>query len=183
MVGLKQDGYCIIKYGYGFRAGQKHAYTVSRGLCHLWTYGAAMIYATNTIKRNNEAGMKVRADIFFIAATDDSSSADDAEVVLLAAQMEHDQVLQEFACQHRIFSPSIVKSRANLLIKPSHGLSYRQLCLLSIFSQPDRFKLRPDDYTSDTRIIPDIVALLQEIYEMEKLARIIHFWKCSFWSD
>ncbi len=94
---MKQDGYCIIKYGYGFRAGQKHAYTVSRGLCHLWTYGA-MIYATNTIKRNNEAGMKVRADIFFIAATDDSSSADEiAEVVLLAAQMEHDQVLQEFA--------------------------------------------------------------------------------------
>jgi hypothetical protein len=32
--------------------------------------------------------------------------------------------------------------------------------------------LRPDDYTSDTRIIPDIVALLQEIYEMEKLALI-----------
>jgi hypothetical protein len=90
MVGLKQDGYCIIKYGYGFRAGQKHAYTVSRGLCHLWTYGAAMIYATNTIKRNNEAGMKVRAHIFFIAATDDNSSADEiAEVVLLAAQMEH----------------------------------------------------------------------------------------------
>jgi hypothetical protein len=48
------------------------------------------IYGRTEQQRNNEAGMKVRAHIFFIAATDDSSSADEiAEVVLLAAQMEH----------------------------------------------------------------------------------------------
>jgi len=64
------------------------------------------------------------------------------------------------------FRQELVGAHADLLIKLSQSLSYRQLCLLSIFGQKDRFTLRQNDYRDTRDFFLEKVSLLQEIFDL-----------------
>ena len=58
------------------------------------------------------------------------------------------------------------------MIKLGQGLSYHQLCLLSLFAQKNKFKLRQGDYRGTTKIGLDKVSLLQEAFGLASLELI-----------
>lgn len=54
-----------------------------------------------------------------------------------------------------------------MLIGLGQRLSYRQLCLLSIFAHKEKYNLRQGDYRGKPQDInSDVAAILQEIYQM-----------------
>ncbi|MFA4849827.1 MAG: hypothetical protein WC626_08890 [Methanoregula sp.] len=107
--------------------------------------GATAFFAMEKIKNNIEDGKQVRNDDFFTKdVISDRSSADEIlEGTLLASQREHEELKLRYLgnlCGNVAFIPDIDKYQANFLLRLSQNLSYRQLCLLSLFYQKHSFQ-------------------------------------------
>jgi hypothetical protein len=132
--------------------------------------GAAFIFAVNKAQENFKNGHKLRNDDFF----DDkpygrAASKEIVEGVLLAAQREYEEKKTRYygnLLANIAFSPGVSRAHAGWSIKLSQSLSYRQLCLLSIFGQGDRFTLRQNDYRETPTMPVEIISLLQEIFDL-----------------
>jgi hypothetical protein len=62
------------------------------------------------------------------------------------------------------------RSYANLLIRIAGELSYRQLCLLSLSGQKDKFNLKQSDYREENTMSVDRIGVLQEIFKLEQMS-------------
>jgi hypothetical protein len=147
--------------------------------------GAVIIYAKYKISKNLEAGKQPRSDFTEIpvekhpACTEipfvvRPSAEEIIEGVLLAAQREHEEKKVPFLGNllgNIAFDLDIDKEQANLLIKLGKDLSFRQLCLLSLFASSTEYWLRDGSY-EDLYLKGEFfshlerVALLQEIKDL-----------------
>lgn len=138
--------------------------------------GGVIIYTMNKIEENLNEGFKLRQDDFFKERVGERSSAKEiVEGILLAAQREHEEKKLPFygnLLANIAFTQEINRVHGNLLIKLGQGLSYYQLCLLSLFAQKNSFKLRKGDYRGTTNIGLDKIPLLQESVELARLELI-----------
>ncbi len=134
--------------------------------------GAVLAFAGEKIRDNMEDGKQVRQDDFFREQPDDRSHAEEIfEGVLLVAQREHQEKklrLYGNLVANIAFDPTISRERANLLLKIAEDLTYRQLCLLAIFAIRDRASLglRQRDYRDSSEFTSELVALLQEAFNL-----------------
>ncbi len=141
--------------------------------------GAAINFASAKIKEKLENGEQPRQDDFFTDAQDDRATAKEVfEGVVLAAQREAEEKkvrLYGNLLANLAFAQYINRSQANFLIRLGEDLSYRQLCLLSLFTQNtlllggnNRLSLRDSDYREDTGRLNnmDLLMLLQETYDL-----------------
>ena len=132
--------------------------------------GFAVILTCDKIKENIEKGMRYRDDDFFREKPNDRSTAKEVtEGILLAAQREYQEkkiVFYSNLLANIAFYPEIDRAQANLLIRLAESLSYRQLCILALFAQKNKFKLRQHDYQDNKTIDIKTSSLLQEIFEL-----------------
>jgi len=133
--------------------------------------GATMIFAIQKIDDNIKSGQQIRQDGFFKEEKGARSAYEElVEGVLLAAQREYQEKKIKFEgnlLANLVFHPEIDKSQGNMLIGLGQRLSYRQLCLLSIFAHKEKYNLRQGDYRGKPQDInSDVAAILQEIYQM-----------------
>lgn len=134
--------------------------------------GKVVIYAANRLQQHIDNGVTIRQDDFFTSDNFDRSSAEEiVEATLVAAQREHEEIKIEFygnLLANITVTPGISKAYANLLIRMARELSYRQLCLLALFVQKDKFNLKKGDYQTENTMLPEKIGLLQEIFELEQ---------------
>jgi hypothetical protein len=93
--------------------------------------GAVIIYAAIHIKEKLNKGMQPSQDDFFSQQPGRSSAEEISEGVLLAAQREYEEKKLQFydhLLENIAFSSGVGRAHANLLLKLSQELSYRQLC-------------------------------------------------------
>ncbi len=141
--------------------------------------GAAISFASAKIREKLENGEQPRQDDFFTDAEDGRATAEEVfEGVVLAAQREAEEKkvrLYGNLLANLAFAQDIDRSQANFLIRLGEDLSYRQLCLLSLFAQNtlllggnNRLGLRESDYRDDTGRLNslDLIVLLQETYDL-----------------
>jgi len=135
---------------------------------------AVIIYASNKIDSYKRKGLLLRNDDFFNNKITERSAADEiAEGVILAAQREHkERKLRYFGNLIVAFSPGVSRAHGDELIKIAKGLTYRQLCILSIFGQNEKFNLREVTYRDNTTLPVHLVSILHEIFELEKDALV-----------
>lgn len=89
--------------------------------------------------------MEIRQDDFFNKINERSTADEILEGILLSAQREHQEKKVQFygnLIANIAFDPSIDREQANFLIKLDESLSYRQICLLSLFVNKDKYKLK-----------------------------------------
>lgn len=131
--------------------------------------GAALTFALHKTSERLSRGDKIRQDSFFMDQPGERAAAKEIlEGVLLAAQKEY----QEKKIRHYgylvanlAFEPNIDRAQANLLLKLGQDLTYRQLCLLSLFYFRDNYSLREKAYLSHN-VNGLFFAILQEIYDL-----------------
>lgn len=115
-----------------------------------------MIHAANKIESHRRNGKSLREDGFFDGNISERSAADEiAEGVILAAQREHEEKKLMYLgnlLANIAYSPGISRAHGDELIKIGRNLSYRQLCLLSIFGQNDKFDLPQTTYRDNTTL-------------------------------
>ena len=159
---LKQAGLDLLKRILSLRESKRAA--------------AVLIHASNKIDSYRKMGHSLRGDDFFNNTITERSAADEiAEGVILAAQREHEEKKLTYfgnLLANIAFSSGISRAHGDALIKISKGLTYRQLCLLSIFGQNDKFTLRPTPYTDNLTLPIQLVSILHEILQLEKDALI-----------
>ncbi|SRR5215204_1501608 len=135
--------------------------------------GAAIIQQIRLKKRSKKVIKFVRTTFSQTPLNERSTSI--VEGLLLAAQREHEEKKPPFygnLLANIVFTPRISRAHGNLLIKIGQSLSYHQLCLLSLFAQKNKFKLRQGDYRGTTEISLDKLSLLQESFGLARLELI-----------
>jgi len=134
--------------------------------------GAATYYAIEAIKRKLEGEEHPRDDGFFEAELGFRSKADEIlEGVLLKSKdaFEEKKIVHLGRFYANVaFSKEISAERSSLFLYLFERLTFRQLCLIQVISQPHRYRLRASEL-SNKRIIPEAWAALQEIYEMTRM--------------
>ena len=132
--------------------------------------GATFAFAAERIKQKLANGEQVRQDGFFQKQPDQRAGAEEIlEGALLAARQEYEEKKIRFygnLIANICFHPEIDRATANLLISLGQHLSYRQMALLALFAQKERFGLRDDDYRNESITDPAKIGLLQEIYDL-----------------
>jgi hypothetical protein len=145
--------------------------------------GGVVNYASHKIQEKMNAGEELRNDDFFqvppirqlacseIPFIERPASQEVLEGILLAAQREFEEKKIPFLgnlLANIAFDDKIGKLQANHLIRLATDVSYRQMCLLSLFAQSKDFDLRNKAYIGEN-LSTDTYTLLQEIYEMISL--------------
>ena len=129
--------------------------------------GVAIDYTAQKFDENLKAKMLIRDDDFFKSNGERSTADEIIEGVLLTAQREYQEKKLRFhgnLLANIVFHPEIDKAQANMLIRLSERLSYRQLCFLAIFGHKEKYNLRKEDYRNQPSTIgAEKLALLQEI--------------------
>ncbi len=144
--------------------------------------GATLIYVINKIQKKLAAGEPHRTDWFSsqpqpshpacveIPFVERPPSVEIIEGILLAVQREYEEKKLPFMgnlMANIFFDPNIDKMQANLMIKISQRISYRQLCILSVFAHIESsILLRERDYRGEDRINFKLISLLQEISDL-----------------
>jgi len=145
----------------------KHRYLSPREEVRI---GATIAFAVKKIQDNIAKGQHIRQDGFFETQPDKRAAAHEiSEAILLAAQREFEEKKLRFygnLLANIAFHPEIDRATANLLITLGQRISYRQMILLSLFANKERFGLREEDYRNEVITDPVEFGLLQEIYDL-----------------
>jgi len=145
--------------------------------------GGIITYAIIKYQKKLAAGEKLRDDGFFrppltehpacaeIRITERPPAEEVIEGFLLAAQREHEEKKLPFLgslLANICFDPSIDRSHANLLVKIGETISFRQMCILSIFSDPYRSQIRGrySENIAFPKADNNLNSLFQEIFEL-----------------
>lgn len=132
-------------------------------------------FNTKMIQNLSVGGGKIlRQDCFFSNKINERSAAEEIfEGVMFAAEREYEEKKVKFEGNffaNIVFEPNIDRASANFLLRLAQRMSYRQLCLMALFVQRDKFTLRDKDYRSEEGFNDNILfALLQDIYELYSL--------------
>lgn len=106
--------------------------------------GLAAAYAINEIKAQVDAGNSPRTDNFFENTNARSSADEILEGVILKSKDEYEEKKARYVANilvTGIFDPSFSAEELHHLLKTTDQLTYRQLQLLSLFSQGSDFDL------------------------------------------
>ena len=130
------------------------------------------------IIQNLSEGRTIRQDSFFDEKLYERSAPEEIlEGVLFAAEREYEEKKVKYVgilLANILIEPKIDRAFANFLLRLSERLSYRQLCILALFAQRDKFTLRDKDYRFEddnnqwgTDFNNNLkFALLQDIYDL-----------------
>lgn len=142
--------------------------------------GAVCTFAANKIQENLSVGRQVRGDGFFQEKIGERSTAEEIiEGVFLAAQREHEEKKLQFYSNlvaNIAFDDNIDKSQANLLIKIGMQISYRQMCILTVFANKHKYKMREENYRNGKIKASDFkkLMLFQEILDLYRQGMLIY---------
>jgi hypothetical protein len=133
--------------------------------------GKVLLQFRTKVIQNLSQGGTLRHDGFFSSGIDERSAAAEIfEGVLLAAQREYEEKKIKFEGNlfaNIVFDPKIDRASANFLLRVAQMLSYRQLCIVALFVQQEKFPLRDRDYRNMDRFNDyNLLALLQDIYHL-----------------
>ncbi|GAA4444124.1 hypothetical protein GCM10023091_33810 [Ravibacter arvi] len=107
--------------------------------------GAAFTFALEKISSKIEAGEQVRSDDFFEDLEySRSASTEILEAILQFSQNEYEEMKVRhlgYLLGSIYFDTSIDRGRANFLVRLAERLSFRQLCLIQIFSNTEKYQL------------------------------------------
>ena len=142
--------------------------------------GTILYVATATIKAKLDAGKSIRSDGFFETKINDRTSAEEViEAAILASQKSFEErkipfigrLVASIALDEAISPPE-----ANHLIRLAERLSYRQLCLISVFAlneiSPDLVKLRTETFPDGT-YSPSFLSIIIELWDLYRETLII----------
>ena len=114
--------------------------------------GGVLALSAARIKERLDSGEQIRSDGFFNPKPDGRADAEEvAENILLKAQRESEEKKIPFMANllsNVAFDTSVSGQMAHQIVKSVESLTYRQLCLLSLFSGLVEFSLRKNDYRS-----------------------------------
>lgn len=109
--------------------------------------GAAYVIALERIAERINQGDEPRSDGFFDADVGQRSAAEEIlEGILLAAQREHEEKKVKFygrLLANLAFEVGVDRGYANFLLGFAQRMSYRQLCIISIFGRKDEMPKKP----------------------------------------
>jgi len=107
--------------------------------------GATYALALKSIHKRIEEGDIPRQDGFFEPTEGTRPVAEEAlEGILLAAQREHEERKLPYysnLLSSLVFDGQVDRNAANVLLRIGQQLTYRQLCLISLFSRREEFQL------------------------------------------
>ena len=139
--------------------------------------GATIVYATEKIQSRLNNGEQLRNDSFFNPTSTDRSDADEVyEATILAAQREHEEKKLRYygnLVASLSFNVTFDKAQANQLIRIASGLSWRQICILSLAHRKQNFSLRDSDYISEPTMTFDRIFLLDEVMELYNKSLVV----------
>ena len=143
--------------------------------------GATVSYAVLKIQENLSKGKTIREDDFFKNEINSRTDADEVlEGILISSQKEYEEKKLKYLGNllgNISFDENINKPFANQLIRLGESLSYHQLCLLKIFFQSGNLKeieLRKENYRDSKPFSRELVTILYDILEIEKMSLIIN---------
>lgn len=136
--------------------------------------GATAGYAILKIRERLDSGFRIRDDGFFDEDNKRSSAEEIFEGVIIKSHNEHEEKKAEYYAN--IFVTAAFDSRftpesLNHYLSLAERLTYRQLCLLQLFSHPHQFDLLDGEYKRD--YLKDAsfekLAVLHEMYDVYQL--------------
>lgn len=135
--------------------------------------GAALQWAAERYEERRTAGEDVRDDGWFDKEPTGRSAAEElAEGVLIAAQREHEERKVQFIgylLANLAFYHQIDRHHANRLLRLAQHLSWRQICLLALVRNRDRFNLTKETDYAPAKGQPidwSIVGVRRELAEL-----------------
>jgi hypothetical protein len=130
-------------------------------------------FAIRRIADNNSHRFSLRQDGFFGDRPDDRSAATEIlEGVIRAAQQEYQEKKIPFygnLLGNVPFHPEIDPAQAVALLKLGERLSYRQLCLIALLLERDRYGLADTSYTFETTTDGRTIGLIQDAVELRSI--------------
>jgi hypothetical protein len=132
--------------------------------------GGVLALSAAKIKQRTDAGEQLRDDGFFGEKECGRSEAEEvAENILLKAQREAEEKKLPYMANlltNLAFDDGISAQFAHQIVKTVEGLSYRQLCLLLLFSGLPHAPLRSEAYRGAESIQPALMQILYECYDL-----------------
>lgn len=132
--------------------------------------GGVLALSAARIKERFEAGEQIRDDGFFDAKPGSRPDAEEvAESVLLKSQREAEEKKLPFMANllsNAAFDKGVSGALAHQIIKTVDALTYRQLCLLLLFSGRVTASLRTTDYRNVGTFSPELMQILYECYDL-----------------
>lgn len=131
-----------------------------------------LTYASKRLDQLVANGKAIRADGFFdsLAGGNGRSSGEQIlEGVLLASQREHEELKLPYfgnLLAHIATNPKIDVSVSNRLLSGAKGMSFCQMCLLSVFGTPKRERLRASKYLGDDGFLDEGAAVRLDVYHL-----------------
>lgn len=174
VIGFLTGGPIGAMIGGGLGAAIQHAAVdvAERVLSHRekMRVGATMAYAVELIRERADRGDKPREDGFFRPDQTGRSKAEEIfEGALLKMKSEHEEQKARFyghLFANVSFDATCSPSEANYLLHLMDGLTYTQLCLVSLFSDAQRFPNLPSDNYEGKRIPAELSHVLAATYEL-----------------
>lgn len=132
--------------------------------------GGVLALSASKIKERVQAGEQIRDDGFFDAKPDGRPDAEEvAESILLKAQREAEEKKLPYMANlltNVAFDKSVNGQLAHQIVKAAEALTYRQLCLLSLFSGLAQHNLRGSNYRGVGAFPPNLMQVLYECYDL-----------------
>ena len=132
--------------------------------------GGVLALSAAKIRQRVEAGEQIRSDGFFDAKPDGRPDAEEvAENILLKSQREAEEKKLPYMANllsNVAFEATVSGPMAHQIVKVAEVLTYRQLCLLLLFSGQVTAPLRNTAYRSNKSFPPDLLQILYECYDL-----------------
>lgn len=132
--------------------------------------GGVLALSAAKIKERVDRGESVRDDGFFEAKTGHRPDAEEvAESILLKSQREAEEKKLPYMANllsNVAFDKAVSGQMAHQIVKTAEALTYRQLCLLFLFSGTVNFPLRNADYRGGGSFPPELMQLLYEAFDL-----------------
>lgn len=130
----------------------------------------ALSSSIKTLNTKISNGKVIRSDDFFDNKVNERSSAEEIlEAVLYKAQREPEEKKIPYIGNiyaNVVVDETIFPEIAHQVIKTAESLTYRQLCLLKIFSGLYNFNLRNSSYRKQESFDKELYSLLYECYDL-----------------
>ena len=122
-----------------------------------------------------------RDDDFFDGNADNPSPAEELlEGVLLNAKQEHEQLKLPYLAKfytNLVFAPYVQRAEANHLLSIVESLTYRQLCILSLASQLEKFQVRNEMWARHSVITTESLDVAQQSLYLYQRQLLISYQK------
>ena len=136
--------------------------------------GATAGFAIYQIKERLDAGDDIRNDGFFDENGSRSSAEEILEGVMIKSHNEHEEKKAKYYANIFVtaaFDTRFTAESLNHFLSLAERLTYRQLCILQIFSFPHQFSLFDKEYTLNylKTVTFEKMAVLHEMYDLYQL--------------